>query len=483
VNVAGWLEKAGLIKRPAAPVRETRGTVTTLARPTYATTLTGNALLPREVSFTLLRQFHRSVPVMGRAIEILSGFVGYPCIKSENEALQAETDLWIRNVAFGNVGSGLGPWVKDHLGQALLYGYAVGEMVPTPRRDEVEKLWSYLSPSFGFRTNAAGEFEIVQHMGLSQEVILDPATSLLTVPVSEGCSPNGQSLFFACPTYAQGWLDVAHAYRAMWKRNGIPTFHINWMPPPSFDDPNGTVSRTIRQEMADEWNEAMKSQVVDGVAKDFSTVGEATVKVIGADGAIIDITISKRAFVEEIVAATGIPAWMLGYSWSTTERLSTQQADMLLATVDNLRRAVTPAIEKILRTRMILAARSEEWELDWPDVNLQDRLQTAQADFQDARADQVREQVAFKLWQVGVWDQGMYAEAVTGSPEVVVPMNEPPVMAPAATDTGSGDGAEEEATGSNALLKELEWERSLPPLREMLPEYEARFPALCNGKH
>jgi hypothetical protein len=470
-----------------APATNPRTTVTTQARPTYTTRLTGNAVLPRETSFTLLRQFHRSVPVMGRAIDILAGFVGYPSIKSENEQLKAETDAWMRTVSFGNVGTGLGPWVKDHLGQALLYGYGVGEMVPTSGRNDVERLWSYLSPPFAFKTDAEGAFQIVQSQGMAREVALDPVTSLLTVPFSEGCNPNGQSLFFSSLTFCQAWMDIAHAYRAMWKRSGIPTYHINWQPPQTLDDPDGVIAGSIAAAMAESWNKAIKSQVVDGVAEDFFSVGPATVTVIGADGAIIDITISKRAVVEEIVAATGIPAWMLGYSWSTTERLSTQQADMLLATVDNLRRAVSPAIEKILRTRNLLALRDGEWELDWPDVNLQDRLQTANADLADARADETREKVAFKLWQTGVYDQGLYAEAVTGSPEVKTTMLEPPAVAVAGSQDAPGgeddpeDG--EENVGANSLSEQLKWELTLPPLREMLPEYEGRFVAGCNGKH
>jgi hypothetical protein len=92
----------------------------------------------------------------------------------------------------------------------------------------------------------------------------------------------------------------------------------------------------------------------------------------------------------------------------------------------------------------------------------------------------VREQVAFKLWQVGVYDQAGYAEAVTGSPEVVVEMDEPPNLLPPVADPAASEEDTPADEGANSLLKALAFEKSLPPLREMLPEYEGKF-AACNG--
>ena len=38
-----------------------------------------------------------------------------------------------------------------------------------------------------------------------------------------------------------------------------------------------------------------------------------------------------RQILEQLVAKTGLPPFLLGLNWSTTERMSTQQADILMA--------------------------------------------------------------------------------------------------------------------------------------------------------
>lgn len=58
-------------------------------------------------------------------------------------------------------------------------------------------------------------------------------------------------------------------------------------------------------------------------------VGDVSIKVIGADNQWIDTEVPVRQMLEQIVAKLSIPPFMLGLSWSTTERMSKQQADGL----------------------------------------------------------------------------------------------------------------------------------------------------------
>ena len=67
-------------------------------------------------------------------------------------------------------------------------------------------------------------------------------------------------------------------------------------------------------------------------------VGDVDVKVIGADGPILDSQVPVRQILEQLVARTGIPPFMLGLSWSSTERMSTQQADLLTSEITAIRR-------------------------------------------------------------------------------------------------------------------------------------------------
>lgn len=66
-----------------------------------------------------------------------------------------------------------------------------------------------------------------------------------------------------------------------------------------------------------------------GVVRDFVAVGDVSVKVIGADGPVLDAAVPVRQLLEQLVAKTGLPPFLLGLSWSSTERMSAQQADLL----------------------------------------------------------------------------------------------------------------------------------------------------------
>ena len=43
----------------------------------------------------------------------------------------------------------------------------------------------------------------------------------------------------------------------------------------------------------------------------------------------------------------GIPPFLLGLTWSSTERMSSQQADILTSELEAYRRLLNPVIEKI----------------------------------------------------------------------------------------------------------------------------------------
>lgn len=437
--------------------------VSTSGRPSYVGAYGAQTVLPRNIADALLTQFRQTIPALKRAVAILSGLAGEPEFTSANDALAEDLNSWARQVPYGYVSAGLTVWLRDHLAEALTYGFAVGEAQIAPARNEVERLWSYPSSTCAFRAGADGVVEVLQTQGGARKT-LNLERLAITSHDPRGASPQGESLFFALPTVCRVWQDVLHAVGATWRRNGIPTFHINWGTPDNFEDPDGSIASDVRSDLEIAWNAAMKSQVMDGRAKDYFSTGAVTVKTIGADGQVLDFQVAKRQIVEEIVVATGIPPWMLGYSWSTTERLSQQQADMLVSTVDALRREVEPAIRKLVELRQRLAARKGDWDLQWPAVNLQDAKEQAMALFWSSRAELSKQQFALGNWQAGWWNQAQAGEYVTGSPDVDTPMDSPPVVSPAPTGGASVDVPERKETDVTRAAREREMHSEYPEL-------------------
>ena len=118
-----------------------------------------------------------------------------------------------------------------------------------------------------------------------------------------------------------------------------------------------------------------------GSVRDFVAIGDVDIRVIGADNQILDSEVPVRQILEQLIAKTGIPPFMLGLSWSSTERMSTQQADILTSELTAIRRGLTPVVEKICRMWMRLNGIYEPFEVLWDDINLQDELDEAKAEW------------------------------------------------------------------------------------------------------
>lgn len=104
-----------------------------------------------------------------------------------------------------------------------------------------------------------------------------------------------------------------------------------------------------------------------------------SIKAIGADNQILDSEVPVRQMLEQIVAKTGIPPFMLGLSWSSTERMSSQQADVLTSELEAYRRILTPVIEKICRFWLISNGIKDSVDVVWDDITLQDEVELSKA--------------------------------------------------------------------------------------------------------
>jgi hypothetical protein len=99
-----------------------------------------------------------------------------------------------------------------------------------------------------------------------------------------------------------------------------------------------------------------------------------------------------RQILEQLVAKTGLPPFLLGFNWSTTERMSTQQADLLTSELWALRRSVQPALERICRTFLALEGLDTRFDIEWDDISLQDITEEAKADLYRAKAEKYRKE-------------------------------------------------------------------------------------------
>ena len=130
-----------------------------------------------------------------------------------------------------------------------------------------------------------------------------------------------------------------------------------------------------------------------GSVRDFVAVGDVDIKVIGADNQLFDTEVPVRQILEQLIAKLSVPPFLLGLNWSTTERMSSQQADILTSELEYYRRLLTPVIRKIAVAFLRLQGSDSDVDIIWDNINLQDETALAEARLKNAQAVLIEQQI------------------------------------------------------------------------------------------
>lgn len=181
-------------------------------------------------------------------------------------------------------------------------------------------------------------------------------------------------------------MNIYHSVGVNWERAGNVRYSVVYRPQGDGLDAGGAYERA--REIAGEWASAMQASK-RGEVRDFVSVGDVEIKVIGADGPVLDSEVPVRQILEQLVAKTGLPPFLLGLNWSSTERMSSQQADLMTSELTAIRRGLTPVLEKICRLWLRMHGYACVPEIQWDPINLQDDVEEARARLYDAQARQL----------------------------------------------------------------------------------------------
>ena len=197
-------------------------------------------------------------------------------------------------------------------------------------------------------------------------------------------------------------LKIFNTIGVNFERVGNVRFAVTYNPK---DGQSGSTKHRV-QEIATQWSKAMrdKTQVCD-----FVSVGDVSVKVIGADNQIIDTDIPAKLLLQQLISKLSIPPFLLGLNWSSTERMSTQQVDILTSELEYYRRILTPVIMKIAKTFLTLRGYDDDVEVVWSSINLQDETELSKARLYNAQAEEIELRNKKTREEEGYADDGIYA--------------------------------------------------------------------------
>lgn len=360
--------------------------------------------IPQDENLRILAELRRQIPLLDRAVKLLKALVGVPTVEAEPD-VKADLEEWMETVSANRVQTGFSNWLSTWLDDLLVYGRAHSEIILTNRRDDVHAV-TELHPGTIFLRPQMDRYhvDVVQQQQGGEPVLLNPATMLNAYHEIREDNPNGTSLFYSLPFVAQVYVGILRATGQVWERFGNPTMHVNVEFPEGFNDPTGTLTKSIISGMRTDFESAMKSRA-EGKVKDFFSAGTVAVTVVGAAGEALEIEEPERALLQQIVAATGLPPFLFGIQWATTERMSTVQASLLTETVQALRACVKSEILYLLQTRQRLSGGSDQFELAWPEVSLIDKLDQGQGDMYEQEAQAALLTNLNAMWRQGLCDE------------------------------------------------------------------------------
>lgn len=343
------------------------------------------AVPPPALAGDLYRALREAVPVIDAAIYKLVRLTGGFRAICENERFQPLLDAFCAEVPTDCGSASLQSFADCFFEQLLTYGTAVAEMVP----DDMGAVgYLYNAPQSDYLLRRAkGNFaavEILRNDGASSTVLPHQEDLLYAALSAPPGSLYGTSVLAGLPFVSSVLMKIFNAVGQNWERVGNVRFAVTYKPS---NDAGGTVYAKDRaMRIAEQWSEAMRSRDV----RDFVAVGDVDVKVIGADNQILDSDVPVRQMLEQIVAKLGLPPFMLGLSWSTTERMASEQADILTTELEFYRRVLTPVLLKICRTHLRAYGCTDRVEIVWDDITLKDAVDEATARHLDAQTDEIR---------------------------------------------------------------------------------------------
>lgn len=368
--------------------------------------------LKQDVSHEVYDAIARGMPFVDRAIgELARMTMGFEIV-CDVEPTKGALEAWLNTVnANGLRAGGFWPVWRSHIAQMLQYGQSAIEIVPALSRRDVAAVYTVDRSKLQLIPDANGDVLLGETMPTGQIKAYDRQDLFVYSAInSKGDSPFGRSILASIPFVADIVLRMENAVRQKWQRHGAPSFLVNYRVRDDVAMNDDRLS-AIQSRLQDDWYDSQRARWNQEGILDFiaATQGEFIVTAI-TDGQELDFNVPYRALVEQVVAALHLPPFMLGLQWSTTERLSQQQANAIGATIGDFRIELEQDLLWILRTVAAYRGLRGDIDIEWDDINLQDRVESARADLMEAQAMRQRMDNAVTAWRNGWIDQEQAAE-------------------------------------------------------------------------
>lgn len=330
----------------------------------------------------LYDRLRSAVPIIDAAIMKIIRLTGGFHVVCDREEYQQELDSFLADVPVGLTGRSVGCFADNFLDSLLTCGSAVGEIVTDSGQRRIAGLWN--GDVSRLRISAGADpfsrsYTLIAGNGTPRR-IAHPERILYSALT------GGHSLLRGLPSLSGILMRIYECIGQNFDRAGNVRYAVTYKPSGEAGDMMYAKDRA--QQIAREWADGMNSARY-GQVKDFVAVGDVDIKVIGAENQLFDTNVPVRQILEQLIAKLSIPPFLLGLSWSSTERMSSQQADILTSELEYYRRLLTPVICDIGNAYLASIGAEASCSVEWDNINLQDETALAEARLKNAQAREI----------------------------------------------------------------------------------------------
>lgn len=385
---------------------------------------------PQYVNPYLLEALRRALPPLDGGIDRLVTLDGIIGVEGDDGKAVALLEDFIRSVPVNDAQIGLQSFYAGQGNELYEQGHTVGEFVLAKDGRDIEgmrvadskgiryqrgekglEVW-YMPPGVPPKGRGDGTDDAerilrgsVPFAGVDRNILiangyqqLDGRTLVYAVHRPEADNPYGTSIMRSIEFVSRILLTVQNATDRTWERFGDPTFNVKYKTNARIDQSElerrkGVLAAALAKALSGK-RQGNSVDFVNAVGKEDDIV----VEIIGANGTVLEMEQPARHLLEQILAKLGLPSWMFGFSWNTSDRSGDAQVEMILQDAKTRFEQREPALANVcatyLRRRGVTWKRGG-WKLVQRLPRLADELKAAQAAF-------LRGQTALMLSGAGV---------------------------------------------------------------------------------
>lgn len=338
----------------------------------------------------LYKCLREAIPIIDAGILKTVRLIGQFKIECKDKSYDKSINDFLENVQVNSCSCGITSFISSYFDQLLTYGTSVGEIVLSANKKNIVALYNANLENIELKSDQTPLNVDVYFRNSNGEKIKVPFQKLILLSTlnPQPGEIRGNSILKGLPFVGGVLLKIYNTIGVNWERVGNVRFAVTYKP--SGDVSERAFSKERVEQIADQWSKAMRENTV---VSDFVSVGDVSIKSIGADNQILESQVPARLMLEQIIAKLSIPPFLLGLSWSTTERMSSQQADILTSELEYYRCLLNSVIKKICSLWLRLNGSDTDFDIVWNNINLQDEVELANARYTNAQASEIEKRI------------------------------------------------------------------------------------------